>query len=87
MAALPDNDRAAVRGILADRYSAVHTVIPLSTADLRALVNFVDTRMDAEESAMVAALPTGDGKDWLLANPSIGRDIIVEVERKRAEVL
>jgi hypothetical protein len=87
MPTLPDEHRAAIRSAIARKYSAFWTEIPISKDQFRALVNFIDTRLDAEETAIFQALPAGAGKDWLLANPAIGREIMTEVERKRMEVL
>ena len=32
-------------------------------------------------------IPAGAAKDWLLANPEVGRDITIAIEEKRREVL
>jgi hypothetical protein len=60
---------------------------PLSKDDIRLLINFMDVQLDSAETSIFAALPAGDGRDWLLANPGLGRELLARIERERREVL
>ncbi len=58
-----------------------------SKHELRAFLNFLDVRLEAEEAAAMAAIPASTAKTWLLSHPSLGRAIMALVEKKRAEVI
>ena len=87
MAALPDNDRRDIWAQAMADLSRTHTQIPISKTDLRSLINFMDSELDSAESSIFAALPAGDGKNWILANPDLGRELLTRIESKRREVL
>jgi hypothetical protein len=77
--------------VLADlmsHYSAILKEIPVTKTQFRAwLTNTVDVELDATEIDIFTNTPAGDAKDWLQANPEVGRDVMVAIEEKRREVL
>ena len=87
MAVLSDGDREEVWGTAMSDFSRTGIQTPILKTELRALVNFMDVQLESAEAAMFAALPAGDGKDWLLANRDLGRELLARIERKRREVL
>ena len=54
---------------------------------IRTFIVGVDGDLDQLESDIVQGLSAGDTKDWLLANPEVGRDLMARIEKKREEVL
>jgi len=87
MAVLPDGDRQEIHAQVMRDFSRTRTQTPILKVELRALVNFMDAQLESAEAAIFSALPAGDGKDWLLANQSVGRELLARIERKRREVL
>jgi hypothetical protein len=62
-------------------------VIPISKNQLKALLTLIDEELESAEVSIIQALPSGDGKNWLIANPGIGRGLMLDVLGKRKEVL
>jgi hypothetical protein len=60
---------------------------PISKVNFLALVNYLDNNLETFEASAVAGLPAGDGKNWLLANASIARRLVVMIADRRREVL
>ena len=70
------------------KYSAELKEIPVNKVVFYTwLRDTVEPELDAAEIAIYQATPAGPGKAWLLANPGIGRDFILAIEKKRLEVL
>ena len=77
-----------VVGDLMRRYSSIWREIPVTKPQFRAWVaNNVEPELEAAEIAVFQATPAGSAKDWLQANSDIGRDIMIQIEQKRLEVL
>lgn len=73
---------------LMQRYSSIRKEIPVNKNQFRTwLTDTVDVELEASELAIFANTPAGDAKDWLQANPEVGRDVMVAIEQKRLEVL
>ena len=68
-------------------YSRFKKDLPVTSDKIRNFIVGVDGDLDQLESDIVQGLPAGDTKDWLLANPEVGRDLMARIERKREEVL
>jgi RecA-family ATPase len=69
------------------RFSNIRKEIPVNKSQFMAFMSAVDIELEASEIAIVQGLPAGPGKDWLLANPDVGRELIVMIELERSEVL
>ncbi|MHC4181774.1 MAG: hypothetical protein ACYSR0_00295 [Planctomycetota bacterium] len=69
------------------RFSNIRKEIPINKSQFTAFISAVDTELDSAEVSLVQGLPAGPGKDWLLANPDVGRELMVMVEQKRSESL
>lgn len=77
-----------VLATLMERYSGIWKEIPVTKAQFKNwLEDVVDDQMDTTETNIFNATPAGPAKDWLQANPEVGRDVMVVVEEKRREVL
>lgn len=88
MPVLPDLDRAAIHAEAMRAWSARGGVeTPVSKDELRALVNLLDSQLNAAEGAALAAIPAGKGKTWLIANQDIARELMAWIEKRRSEVL
>ena len=73
---------------LMQRYSSIRKEIPVNKNQFNTwLTNTVDVEMEAAELAIFQNTPAGDAKDWLQANPEVGRDVMTLIEQKRLEVL
>lgn len=57
MAALPDNDRAAIWSAFMSELSSVREPIAVTKTDLRAAFNAVDDWVDANAASLNAAIP------------------------------
>lgn len=68
-------------------FSSLRTLIPISKSQLRALLVLIDQELEDAEASIVQAIPAGPGKTWLIANPALGRQFMLDVLRKRKEVL
>lgn len=69
------------------QFSSLRTLIPVNKNQLRALVVIIDQELESAEIDIIQALPAGDGKTWLVANPGLGRRLMIDVLTKRQEVL
>jgi hypothetical protein len=87
MANLPENDLTEVWEGVMGEFSAFHELIPINKNQLRTLLVLMDDELEAAEVSIIQALPAGPGKTWLVDHPSIGRDLMARIERKRQEVL
>ena len=88
MANLTDQQIDEVLAELMQRYSSIFREIPVTKPQFKTwLKNNVEPEMEAAEIAVFQATPAGPAKDWLQANADIGRDIIIQIEQKRLEVL
>ena len=74
------------RDIMSD-FSSFRELIPVNKNQLRTFLGMVDAEMEASEIGLVQSLPAGKGKQWLISNPRIGREMLIRIERKRKEVL
>jgi hypothetical protein len=87
MATLSSGDIDDVHAQSMSRWSSVRQDTPITKAELRQLIVLVDAELETAETSIIGALPAGAGKDWLVANPTVGRDVIEVTERRRKEVL
>lgn len=77
-------------GVLHDvwrRFSAEFREIPINKSQFLAFGTIVDNALEQAEIDIVQAIPAGPGKDWLMANPEVGRWLMELIEKKRREVL
>jgi len=87
MAQLPSDSIDQVWSSIMSEFSSLWTLIPINKTQLRALLVLIDQQLEGAEISTVQALPAGDGKTWLIANPALGRGLMLDVLRKRKEVL
>ena len=88
MTNLTDQQVGEVSADIQQRYSAVLAEIPVSKTQLHKwLRDTVDVEVEAAELAVFQNTPVGAAKDWLQANPVIGRDMLEAIVEKRKEVL
>lgn len=87
MEALPTSDLDQLWAQLMSEFSGVRQEVPITKAQLRALLGLIDGELETAEISIVQALPGGPAKTWLLNHQPVGRLLIERVERKRKEVL
>lgn len=87
MATLPSEALDTVWANIMSDFSALRTLIPISKPQLRWLLGLMDSEIETAEISIIQALPTGEGRTWLIANPGIGREFMSRVLDKRQEVL
>lgn len=87
MATLPSGDMDAVWQELMAEFSAVRRVIPVNKNQFRTFIENVDGILEGAEIDIVQSVPVGSIRDWLIANPAIGRSMALQVMEKRREVL
>lgn len=89
MPVLTDPQRARIAAEFMRRLSGTRTGTGvLSKADMRSIVDAMDTQLDVAETAVVTTfLPNSDIRDWLVANPSVGRRGLAQIEEFRRSAL
>lgn len=87
MAQLPSENMDQVWTATMSEFSSLRTVIPVNKHQLRALLVLIDQEIEGAEVDIIQALPVGDGRSWLVANPALGRRLMLDVLTKRREVL
>ena len=87
MATLPSSDMDAVWQELMSEFSSVWRVIPVNKNAFRTFLENVDGVLDGAEIDIVLNTPAGTARDWLIANPEVGRSMVIRVMEKRREVL
>lgn len=87
MAQLPNENIDQAWSATMSEFSSVRTLIPINKAQLRALLVLIDQELEGAETSIIQAIPAGPGKTWLVANPALGRGLMLDVLRKRKEVL
>jgi len=87
MANLLDADRLDLWAEVMTDFSKTNISTPLTKTDLRNLINYLDEELAATEVSVLAGIPAGDGKDWLVANNDLGRELMARVQRKRRETI
>jgi hypothetical protein len=87
MTALSSGDIDTIWIEMMKDYSRTRQSLPVTNDKIRAFFVDVDATLEQAEIDVVQGLPAGDIKTWLLANPEVGRTIMIAVEKKRREVL
>lgn len=87
MAQLPSQNIDQVWSVIMSDFSSLRTVIPINKHHLRALLVLIDQELEDAEVDIIQALPPSDGRTWLIANPGLGRRLMLDVLHKRKEVL
>lgn len=87
MATLPSGEMDVVWQLLMEEFSSVWREIPVSKGAFRTFLENVDGVLEGAEVDIVQTVPAGPIRDWLIANPIIGRSMVVRVMEKRREVL
>lgn len=87
MATLPSGDIDVLWQQLMEEYSSIRAIVPINKNQFRQLLVLIDSELETAETSIVAALPSGPGRTWLIGNQSIGRHFIERTEKKRKEVL
>lgn len=59
----------------------------VTKSQFRTFMAEIDAELDSAEVSLVAALPTGPKRSWLISNASLGRELMEIVLDKRREVL
>jgi len=87
MATLSADELAGVAAEAQVQFSAILEEIPVNKAQFKTFLNTVDSALEQAEIDVVQNTPAGPGKDWLLANQNVGRELLILVAKKRLEVL
>ena len=87
MATLPTNDMDVIWQSLMEEFSSVRRVIPVNKHAFRTFLENVDGIVEVAEGDIVQSVPAGPVRDWLIANPEVGRSMVIRVMEKRREVL
>ena len=87
MAILSSGDMSVVWQNLMSEFSAVRREIPVNKNQFRTFLENVDGILEQAEIGIVQSVPVGPMRDWLIANPVVGRSMAIRVEEKRREVL
>ena len=87
MATLPSGDMDAVWQELMSEFSSVWRIIPVNKNAFRTFLENVDGVIEGSETDIVMSVPAGPVRDWLIANPEVGRSMVIRVMEKRREVL
>ena len=87
MAQLPSDNIDQTWSEIMSEFSSLRTLIPINKNQLRALLVLIDQELEGAEIDIVQALPAGDGRMWLIANPALGRGLMLNILQKRKEVL
>ena len=87
MATLPSGDIDVVWQELMSEFSSVFRLIPTNKNAFRTFIENVDGILEGSETDIVQSVPAGPVRDWLIANPEVGRSMVIRVEEKRREVL
>lgn len=87
MPQLPNENIDQVWSATMSEFSSLRTVIPINKHQLRALLVLIDQELEDTEVDIIQALPPGDGRTWLITNPSLGRHLMLDILDKRKEVL
>ena len=84
---MTQEDRDAVWAAIMQRFSEQLEQIPLLKPKLRELIGLIDDGLGAAEVDILASVPADTGHQWLIDHQSVARRLIVEVAKKRQEVL
>ena len=87
MATLPSGDMEVVWQELMSEFSSVWREIPVSKGAFLTFLENVDGIVEGAEVDIVQSVPAGPVRDWLIANPEVGRSMVIRVMEKRREVL
>jgi len=87
MALLPTGDMDVVWQSLMEEFSGVRSTIPVNKNQFRTFLESVDGLLEQCEIDIAQSVPVGPIRDWLIANPTIGRSMVIRVIEKRREVL
>ena len=87
MATLPGGDMDAVWQSLMEEFSSLLWLIPVSKHQFRTFLENADGIMEGAEVEIVQSVPAGSIRDWLIANPEVGRSMVIRVMEKRKEAL
>lgn len=87
MATLSGGDMNVVWKELMSEFSSVWRVVPVSKHAFRTFLESVDGIVGGAEADIVQSVPAGPVRDWLIANPEVGRSMVIRVMEKRREVL
>ncbi len=87
MALLTTKSLHEVRADVMSDCSSNRQEIPITKNQLGALIAVVDSQQNSSEIAIIATVPAGDARDWLITNTKVSRDIIVKTEAERRDTL
>ncbi len=87
MAQLTNQQLLEVRADVMREFSRARHEIPITKPELTALLDLIDSEQEAAEASILAAIPVGPARNWLVAKQAQARTLIVRIEQKRAEVL
>lgn len=87
MATLPSDAIDRVWRDIMSEYSHLRKEIPVTKSQLRSFINIIDQELESCEQDIVQAVPPGVIRDWLIAHPEVGRDVVIRTEVERREVL
>lgn len=87
MAQLPSENIDQVWSTTMSEFSSLRTLIPINKNQLRMLLVLIDEELESAEVNIIQALPAGLGRAWLIANPALGRGLMLDILHKRKEVL
>lgn len=87
MATLPIDAIDRIWRDIMSEYSSIRKEIPVNKNQLRSFINIVDQELETAEQQIVQAVPAGPIRDWLIAHPEVGRDVVIRTEEERREIL
>lgn len=88
MALLPPGSIDEIHAIIMRRLSAAGLEVPATKSDLRALVVILDEVAEFSDARVINQIPQQHpGRQWLIDNPRIARQMKELVEHTRAEDL
>ena len=87
MAVLNSSQRDEVYAEIMGEFSGLQITVPVPKTSIRSFVDTLDDELEDYDAAVLAALPAGEGKDWITANPDVGRRMAEITLTKRVEVL
>lgn len=88
MASLTTQQLGEVKADIMRQWSRTRTPTPITKPELSSLLTIMDDELNAAEVAVIAAIPGAHpGRQWLIDNQQIARQVLELVEAKRKDVL
>ena len=87
MATLTAEQREAIRADVMRRFSSTREPVPGLRADMLTLVGYIDDALEAAEGNVINRIPGNHpGRQWLIDNQHLGRQLMLWIEQVRKDV-